>query len=262
MSGAALAAGLDAWQARLGPGLPDLALPTDRPWPERQTYRGTGIDLALGPALTDAAKRLARRAEVSLFMVLLTAYVRALADWCRQTDIVVGTPVANRRAVGLERRLGCFINFLVLRVDLAGPGGGPVDGREAIRRVRDMCVWAYDHQDVPFTALVDRYGADRGGRRPPLFPVLFELANTPGESRLHLPGLALSTLPFDHGTSEFEMNLILRDGPDGLAGWVLYRTDLFDAATVEAFARRYRTAVRDLAGEAPAVGRAGSVTRS
>ncbi|PRQ00460.1 non-ribosomal peptide synthetase [Enhygromyxa salina] len=211
----------------------ELALPTDFPRPERQTWRGTGIAVALPDPVTRAAEALASARGASLFMVLLTVYLAELHLLSGQRDIGVGTPVANRTRVELEGLLGCFINLLVMQVDLDGDPSFAA----LLARVRSVCVGAYDHQDAPFHELIEALGLEHPGlARPPLFQVMFELANVPGERRLQLDGLELRGLDFSHGTSEFELNLILQKGDDGLGlgGWLLYRTDLYTQASAEA----------------------------
>ncbi|MFV8751414.1 amino acid adenylation domain-containing protein [Nannocystaceae bacterium ST9] len=218
------------WIEQLSGRALELALPTDFPRPARQTWRGAGIDVALPAGLSRAAATLASSHGASLFITLLAVYVLELHLVSGQTDIGVGTPVANRTRVELEPLLGCFINLLVIQTDL----DGDPSFAELLRRVRAQCIRAYDHQDAPFHELVGALARDPGLERPPLFQVMFELANVPGERRLALEGLTLRGLDFDHGTSEFEFNLILQDVGGSLAGWLLYRTDLFGEASARA----------------------------
>jgi amino acid adenylation domain-containing protein len=226
---------LDLWVERLGSDLPELALPFDSPPGPTQSRRGSSIAVSLGADVSGALADLARAHGASLFMVLIAIYAATLARVTDANRIVTGSPVANRRDTAQETVLGCFINFVVLSVDVDDDPSFVA----LLKRVRAHCLWAFEQQDAPFGRLISRMGKRTDGPRPPLIQALFELANTPGDSTLRLPGLTLAEVPFEHGTSEFELNLILRQGPQGLAGWLIYRTDLFREATAWRIFRLY-----------------------
>jgi non-ribosomal peptide synthetase component F len=251
LTGDVLTSKLNYWTNRLGGRNLSLALPVERPRPQAQTWRGAGIDISLGGDVAASVRQLARDQNVPVFVVLLSAFKALLFGVTGgQTDLGVGTPVANRTRVEFEPLLGCFINFLVLQTELSGDPSF----LEVLRRVRITCVEAYENQDAPFQCLVKRLLPDRDMTRPPLFQVMFELANQPGSRRLALPDLALSSLEFEHGTSEFELNLILQEGPmtpsrpesgPMFTGWLLYRTDLFSKVSAGSFFASYESLLRE-----------------
>src|SRR5205085_1286409 len=149
LQGEALAAHLDYWRQQLMGAPAVLELPTDRPRPAVNTYRGAKQSLALPADLCAALKALSEREDVTLFMTLLAAFQTLLARYAGQEEIVVGTPIANRNRTETEALIGFFVNTLVLRTDLTGDP----TFRELLAHVREMALGAYAHQDLPFEKL-------------------------------------------------------------------------------------------------------------
>jgi natural product biosynthesis luciferase-like monooxygenase protein/amino acid adenylation domain-containing protein len=232
------------WQRQLGGALPVLALPTDRPRPAIQTFRGAHQALSVPAQLTAALKELGQREGATVFMVLLAAFNGLLQRYTAQDDILVGSPIASRTQRATEELIGCFINTLVLRTDLAG---NP-DFRTLLGRVREAALGAYAHQDVPFEQLVDVLQPERDLSRNPLFQVLFTLQNTP-ISIMRLPGLTLTLLDADNGASQFDLALNLTELPEGLSGQLTYNVDLFDAATIARLSGHFCTLLAGIVAE-------------
>jgi natural product biosynthesis luciferase-like monooxygenase protein len=235
LRGTALDEQLAYWRDKLA-GAPALELPTDRPRPAVQTFRGAKQPLAVGAPLAAALEQLGGRHGATLHMTLLAAFKTLLCRYTGQRDIVVGTPVAGRDEVELEELIGLFVNTLVLRTDLTGD---PTFS-EALRRVREVALDAYAHQHVPFERLVEELHPERDLSRNPLFQVCFILQNAP-TAALELQDLTISPVRFDGGVSKFDLTLALEQGAGGLTGTVEYNSDLFDAATVERMAAHYVT---------------------
>src|SRR5205085_4845043 len=139
-----------------------------------------------------------------------------------QDDIIVGTPIAGRTHKETHDLIGCFVNTLALRSDLSG---APTF-REALRRVREVCLAAYAHQELPFEQLVEALHPARDLSRNPLFQVLFALQNAPLDD-MELPGLTLQRLPVESGMVQFDMSLLLGKAASGLTGMLRYSTELF-----------------------------------
>ncbi|HEX8179495.1 MAG TPA: amino acid adenylation domain-containing protein, partial [Pyrinomonadaceae bacterium] len=236
LQGDALAEQLAYWRRQLGDAPAALALPTDRVRPQVQTFRGAHITLHLPAALTAQLRELSRHAGTTLFMTLLAGFQALLARYTGQTDIVVGTPIANRRRSELEDLIGFFVNTLALRTDLAGRP----TFRELLARVREVTLGAYAHQDVPFEKLVEELQPVRDLSRNPLFQVMFALQNAPMEP-LGLAGLTLSPQEFDIGATRFDLECHFWEQPDGLRGFMAYSTDLFDEETVLRLAGHFTT---------------------
>src|SRR3989440_8015725 len=162
------------WSRQLS-SLTPLELPTDHPRPAVQSYRGASHTFGLPAVLSEALKALSRQEGVTLFMTLLAAFQTLLARYTAQTDIVVGTDIANRTHVETEALIGFFINVLVLRSEVSGTS----TFRELLSRVREMVLGAYTHQETPFEMLVERLQPQHSLDRMPLVQVLFVLQNMP-----------------------------------------------------------------------------------
>ncbi|NLG50391.1 MAG: non-ribosomal peptide synthetase, partial [Chloroflexi bacterium] len=218
---------LDYWRQQLGGALPVLELPTDRPRPPVSSSRGDTLSVMFPRELAEGLKTLSQRAGVTLFMTLLAGFQTLLYRYSGQSDICVGTPIANRNRAEIEGLIGFFVNTLVLRADLSG---NPTFW-EVLRRVREVAIGAYAHQDLPFETLVEELQPQRDMSHTPLFQVMFILQNAAGGSQ-ELPGLTLSQIETHSGTSTFDLTLSMSESREGLHASLEYSTDLFDAATV------------------------------
>jgi amino acid adenylation domain-containing protein len=233
---AALEAPLAYWTQRLH-GIPLLhALPLDRPRPAIQRYRGGVVRQVLAPALVDGCRALAKRHDATLFMAMHAAFALLLSRWSGESDIVVGTPVANRRDEALAPLVGLFINTLVLRTDLAGDPAFA----DLLARCREDALDAYEHQDVPFELLVERLNPPRHATYSPVIQVLFALQNA-DMAPPDLAGLAVAPIPPAERHAKFDLALNLQPEGDALLAEWEYDADLFDAATIEGMAAAYRT---------------------
>ncbi|MFD7243891.1 amino acid adenylation domain-containing protein [Streptomyces massasporeus] len=225
---------LGYWKQQLT-GAPMLDLPTDRPRPAVQSYRGARHEVAWPRELSDAVAELARREGVSLFMALLAGFDVLMARVSGRDDVTVGTPIANRTMTELESIVGFFANTLALRVDLAG---NPTF-TEVLGRVKETADGAYAHQDVPFDMVVDAVAPQRSLSHSPLFQVRFALQNMPGGLPGAGEGLTLTEIESEQVTARFDLVVDLWETEDGLQGHAEYSTDLFDAETVARLMRRY-----------------------
>ncbi len=218
-----------AWWRRQLAGLPPLLeLPTDRPRPAAQSFRGATRPVWLPAELVRQAEALGRREGATLFMVLLAGFQALLARYSGQDDLAVGSPVAGRNRVETEGLIGFFVNTLILRGDLAGTP----TFRELLGRVREAALAAHTHQDVPFEKLVDELAPQRSLAHAPLFQVMLVLQNAPVTS-LEIEDLRLRPVNVEGTTAKFDLTVSLSDHDGGLLGTVEYATDLFDTATVD-----------------------------
>ncbi|HEX5716217.1 MAG TPA: amino acid adenylation domain-containing protein [Thermoanaerobaculia bacterium] len=224
---------LSYWRQRLAAPAPPLYL-GGRERPEKPTWRGAQCSFRLPQSLSQKIAELGRREGVTLFMTLLAGLEILLYRRTGQTDLVVGTDIANRNRAETESLIGFFVNLLALRVDLSG---GP-RVRDVMARVREVALGAYAHQDLPFDQLVRALRPERTLAHSPLFDILFVLQNAPEES-LDLPGLALRPYEIDHGTSRFELSLFLAETPEGIAGSWVYKSDLYDSGTIDRLSTQY-----------------------
>ena len=241
LQGEVLETQLTYWKQQLL-GAPPLELFADHPRPAVQTFHGAHQTILLPRNVGDRLKALSRNEGVTLFMTLLAAFQALLHQYTGQDDLVVGTPTANRNRVEIEGLIGFFVNTLVLRTDLSGNPGF----RELLRRVREVCLGAYAHQDLPFERLVEEMHLARDLSRNPLFQVMFVLQNAALQA-VELPGLSLSPVDVDTGTSHFDLTLHVVDTDRGLVGTLAYNTDLFEAPTIARMLGHFGTLLEEVA---------------
>ena len=149
--------------------------------------------LELPQQLLDALEELSQhRRRDAVYDPILAAFQTLLHRYTGQTDMAIGSPIANRHRSELEGLIGFLVNSLVLRTNLAGD---PTFD-ELLDRVRDITLAAYAHQDLPFEKLVEELQPVRSLGQNPLFQVVFALQNTPME-QLVLPGLVLSPVELE-----------------------------------------------------------------
>nr|WP_244172052.1 non-ribosomal peptide synthetase [Myxococcus virescens] len=228
LQGEVLESQLAWWKEQLQGASQALELPTDKPRPAVQTFRGASRDVQWPRDLWESVKMLAHREGATPFMVLLAAFQMLLSRYSGQDDLCVGSPIANRTRAETEGLIGFFVNTLVLRARLAG---NPTF-RELLAQVRERTLGAYAHQDIPFERLVEELKPDRDLSRSPLFQVMFILQNTP-TVELHLPGLTLAGMDGDSRTSKFDLTLELTETPQGLSVSAVYNSDLFEPVTMD-----------------------------
>jgi amino acid adenylation domain-containing protein len=223
------------WRRQLGGRLPVLELPADHPRPAIQSNRGARKSANLPSPLSDALKELSAREGTTLFMTLLAAFKVLLHRYSGQADMIVGSPVSGRNLTEVEGLIGFFLNTLILRTDLSDDP----TFRELLHRVRETVLAAFAHQVIPFEELLRELHPERSTSHAPLFQVLFVLHDpTPGH--LVLPGVDVSRLPVQRGTTQFELSLIVRDRQQGLSTTLSYNTDLFEAPTIARMLGHYQ----------------------
>ncbi|HKH45903.1 MAG TPA: amino acid adenylation domain-containing protein, partial [Thermoanaerobaculia bacterium] len=228
LQGAALAAQLAWWRERLAGAPALLELPTDRPRPAVQRFRGGEVRAALPRDLAGSLAALGRRHAATPFMTLLAGFQALLARWSGQDDVTVGSPVAGRLWPETEPLIGFFVNTLVLRARLDGGS----TGEELLARVQRATVEAFAHQEIPFEKIVEELQPARSLAHAPLFQVLLSFQNAPRRA-VALPGVEIAAMDLaGGGTAKFDLSLALAERDGSLAGGIEYDADLFDAATV------------------------------
>jgi amino acid adenylation domain-containing protein len=242
LSGEVLDQQLRYWKEQLADAPPVLALPADRARPAVKTFAGARQSLSLNKELVDRLRQLSRQENSTLFMVLLAAFQTLLYRYTGQSDIVVGSPIANRTKKDIERLIGFFVNTLVLRARLSGADSF----RELLKQVREHCLGAYAHQDVPFEKLVEELQPERNLNFTPLFQVMLVLQD--GEMfKLALPDLSIDQIPVANGATKFDLTLSLVDSETEVSGWLEYSTDLFEAATIKRMVEHFKTLLEGIA---------------
>ncbi|MCI0392288.1 MAG: amino acid adenylation domain-containing protein [Acidobacteria bacterium] len=219
---------LDYWKRRLNGNISEINLPADRPRPATQTFRGDYLPFTLSAPLTKALADLGRREGAPLFMTLLAAFKTLLHRYTGKTDIIVGSPIANRNRAETEELIGVFVNYLILRTDLSGDPSFS----ELLRRVREVSLGAYVNQDVHFEQVMAELKPQRDPRHAPPIQVAFVLQNAP-TPKIAIPGLELTMLEADSRVAQFDLTLSMIERGQSLSGSLIYNADLFDAETIE-----------------------------
>ncbi|MBE9224382.1 amino acid adenylation domain-containing protein [Phormidium sp. LEGE 05292] len=241
LKGEILQTQLNYWRQQLADVPPLLELPTDRSRPSVQSFRGRSEFLTINPNLTQKLKRLSQESGTTLFMTLLAVFTILLSRYSRQSDIVVGSAIANRNRKEIEPLIGFFVNTLALRINLQG---NPTF-LELLAKVKQVTVDAYEHQDLPFEKLVDELGLERSLAHHPLFQVAFGLQNGTQE-KIELPGLTLTRFEWENTTTLFDLSLIFRETPQGLTGEWEYATDLFASETIQRMTGHFEVLLKQI----------------
>ncbi len=229
------------WRTQLAGTPPALALPTDFTRPSTPELRGARVRTQLPAADLAALDALAQAQGVTRFMLLLAALQVLLARWSGQDDLVIGTPVANRTHAALEPLIGFFVNTLALRGQLPPE----ITFSALLRQVRQTCLAAYAHQDLPFEQLVEALQPDRSLGRSPLFQVMLSLQDGTAAPP-QLPGVRVTTLDLEVSSAKFELTLNVFEQEAGLRLELSYAADLFHATTATRLLHHYQQLLRTL----------------
>ncbi|HEC84496.1 MAG TPA: non-ribosomal peptide synthetase, partial [Thioploca sp.] len=241
LSGEVLEQQVNYWKQQLAEAPALLELPTDHPRPPVQLFQGTTCSLQLSTELSAQLKALSQQTGSTLFMTLLSAFASLLARYTGSEDIVIGSPIANRTQSQIESLIGFFVNTLVLRIELSG---NPTF-EELLKRVKQVALDAYAHQDIPFEQLVEELQPERNLSHTPLFQVMFVLQNAPiGD--FELSGLTLAPVERESVIAKFDLTLSLEETAEGLKGTLEYNTELFERATIERLSAHFKTLLTSL----------------
>ena len=229
---------VEYWRKQLAGVPPELGLATDRPRPAVQNFRGGSLPFELPASLMRELTAVGQRYGATTFMALLAVFQVLLHRYSGSEDVVVGVPTANRGRAELEGLIGFFVNTLALRTDLSGDPSYA----ELLQRVREVCLDAYAHQELPFEKLVEELKPARDLSRPPFFQVSFSYQTAPLPA-IDVAGLKLRRRPLASTAARFDLELQFFDEAGALTGWFEYDRDLFDPSTVAQLAAHLRRLV-------------------
>lgn len=249
----------DYWRDALGNQRPALNLPTDRPRPPMQTYRGDSEHLFMAAELYEKLKALAQEHGATMFMTLLAAFQTLLHRYSNQDEFLVGSVAAGRSRAELSNLVGYFINPIALKADFSGSPSF----NEILQRVKQTTLGAFEHQDYPPALLAKRLGVQRDSSRPPLFETMFILQKAHEAdvqtlspfslgldgARMEASGLVLESIALGGEPAQFDMTLMMSELNDGLAAALQYNVDLFDAETVQRMLKHFHSLLREIAAD-------------
>ncbi|HEY7415994.1 MAG TPA: condensation domain-containing protein, partial [Ktedonobacteraceae bacterium] len=241
MQGDYLQQQLSYWERHLQGALPKLNLPIDHPRPAKQSFRGAQYYVTIPNRLYRELQILSQHEGVTLFMALLASWNVLLARYSGQKDILIGTLIAGRTRLEIENLAGYFVNSLVMRTNLSN---SPTF-KEVLRRVREVTLGAFMHQDVPIEKVLEKLQLERDVSQNTLFQVLFILQNatTPLQP---ITGLQTKVREIDNGTAKFDLLINLEELADGLRLGLEYSTDLFERSTITRMAEHWRTLLESI----------------
>ncbi|WP_459206818.1 amino acid adenylation domain-containing protein [Pseudomonas sp. MLB6B] len=230
---------LDYWRTQLADSGAVLELPSDRPRPAVNSYRGSRVDVRLPAALTERLRALAVQANATLFHVLLAGYAVVLARYSRQDTINVGVPVTNRNRLEFEGLIGFFINVVVARIKVQGE----LSFKQLLAAIKETTLQAQANKDVPFFEVVQALQAEREPGVNPLFQVLYNHLRDLGQQVTGdaLDGLQVEEVDLLEQSAQYDLSLNTLERSDGVTASFNYATDLFDAARIERMAAHWLT---------------------
>ncbi|WP_435103796.1 amino acid adenylation domain-containing protein [Arhodomonas sp. AD133] len=234
------------WKKQLAGIEQRLSFPPDRERPPVKTYAGAREPVHCPAHLLRRLRELSAGRNVTLYMTLLAAYNVLLHRYTRETDLTVGTVTANRDLREIEGLIGFFANTLAIRADLSGD---PTFA-ELLTRVKQVALEAYEHQRVPFEAVVEALNLERSPAHSPVFQTMLVLQEEQTQRVVNVGGLEVSPVDIEMPFTKFDLTFDLGETPDGLLGTVEYNTDLFDASTIRRFIRHF-TALLESVVESP-----------
>jgi amino acid adenylation domain-containing protein/non-ribosomal peptide synthase protein (TIGR01720 family) len=244
LAGEELEAQLRYWREQLADLPPPLELPGDRPRPAVQSFRGDARFWRFPEGVLPALQALGRAQGATLFMTLLAVFDVLLARITGREVLTVGSPIAGRGQLQTEPLLGCFVNTLALRARLDGDPGF----LEVLRRLQEVTLGAFAHQDLPFEKLIAELQPDRDTAHTPIYQVMFSLHNVQVEEQ-EVTGLRLERLAFDSPAAKLDFILNLQETAGRLAAAAEYNRDLFDGTTVQRWLRHFEVLLEGIAAD-------------
>ena len=252
MSGAALESELSYWRQQLAGASAVLELPADRVRSEQTSGRGATVPVALSAELTAGLRAVGRAAGATLFMTLLAALETLLWRYTGAGRVCVGIPVAGRVRAEVEGLIGLFVNTLVIAAEVRGEESF----RAVVGRVREACLGAYAHQEVPFERLVEELQPERNLGHSPLFPLMFTLISEQqmgagsGPERVNgVAGVASRELGEEMRMAKFDLTLSFDEVGERLVGEWEYNTDVFDHTTVASLSSHFERLVESVVAD-------------
>jgi len=247
VTGSLLEKELAYWRKQLDGARGWIDLPTAQPRSEAVSFRGAVKTFDLGAAMSEALLALSRRQGATLYMMLLAAFAVLLNRYTGDEDLVIGSPVANREQVEIESLIGFFVNMVALRIDLRG---SPTFA-ELLQRVRDVTLGASEHQQVPFDRVVEELHPERSRRRHPIFQVMCTLDRKTAAEDCRLGDATVELRDVDVESCKFDLALHFTQRA-GISGLFSYRTDLFDAETIDRMIGHFEQVLAAIVADATA----------
>jgi len=233
------------WSSELSGDLLGLNLPSDRPRPATRTFRGASHRFVLDSNLISQLQRLARQANVTLYMVFLTAFEVLLHRYSGQDNIVLASPTSGRTSIETEQTIGYFVNPVLLRSKMEKGASF----RQLLEQVKETVLGAMDHQQYPLALLVEKLRPTRDPSRSPIADVVFSWDRPQKVKEKRAAGLCLENLKLQQMGAAHDLMMVVFENADTLDLVLQYSTDLFDAETMVRMAAHFRAILREIVAD-------------
>lgn len=236
------------WRESLTDLPPLLSLPTDFPRPANQTYVGACLPIAIDTKLTQTLRHVAAEQNVSLFVVMMTAYAALLSRYTGADDFAIGAPFGGRTTLETESMVGYFANTLPIRCRPSSDQSL----QDLLGSINETCMQAQENQRLPLEVLVNQLCPERSNSYSPLFQVLCSLEQTIDYERKFAPlGWGVKPYKYQHHISKFDLSLMLQDDPNNnrIDGYLEFRTDLFHPETIKRMGEQFLAVLGAIATE-------------
>ncbi|HEX2961922.1 MAG TPA: condensation domain-containing protein, partial [Ignavibacteriales bacterium] len=248
---------LDFWKHQLSGTLPVLNLPVDKARPPIKTYNGAVLSFQINNKITNRLKTIVRDENSTLYIVLLAAFNILLSKYTHQDEIILGSPAAGRNHSELENIVGYFVNSMVIRSRI----NEGTSFKEYLRNLRKVVLEALDHQDYPFSLLVEKMQHYRGASRSPFFDVMFVLERphllkelglagfiiSDSGAKINIGGLKMESYYIEQKVAQFDLTLSIVEKADSLSASFQFNTDLFGKSTIRQMAEHFQHLLTEIA---------------
>lgn len=237
------------WMETLHHPLPEFQLKTDYTRPEVKDMKGESIDLSFDRELVNSIKKISGSLQASSFMILLTGVAILLYKYSGQKDIIIGTPIAGRENPQLENIVGYFLNLLPLRIDITNCNSI----EDVIEKVKTTAIGAYEHQDYPFSLMLEDVGSKRNQSGSPLFDILVQQINTVNESKMKIGDAEMEIWQRKSTQSKYDLVFNFLENDSTLQLKLEFSTSLFKKETIERMLERYITIIKTIVNNSKAL---------
>ena len=234
---------IEYWKKKLE-NLSPLELPTDSPRPLIQTYHGNSIHFRVSAEEISVLQNVAKENNITLFVIMLSAFALLLTKYTNQTDIAVGIPLANRKMGFTEDIIGFFINTLIIRLDFSFN----YSCADLLKTVHHTVLEAQENSDVFFEKLITSLHLERDQSHNPIFQIMFAFNNAI-KDELDFPGIIARPIDIKSNFAHMEFICFLEERKDHVEGYIEYNKNLFSHDTIKKMVDNYMLILKELANK-------------
>ncbi|MCY4044354.1 MAG: amino acid adenylation domain-containing protein, partial [Cellvibrionales bacterium] len=227
-----LDASIEFWKTKLA-GVETLNLPFDHPRPQAKSGQGALLSFHLPEHLFEPVRLFIHNTGCTPFSFYLAVFASFLEKMTQQSDIVIGTPHANRELAEIQQTVGFFVNTLALRLSV-----NPHQSlTQRVQQAHNLMLEASEHQAIPFETIFDALHIERDRSVTPVFQVM--LAYQKVAPQANQEALNIEPIRIETHTAKFDLTLGVSESDTGVDFSFEYDTDLFEPATIKQFAEGF-----------------------